>query len=85
MGKTIRKCMITTMDNPFDPFDEFDEWNAFDSSNGYNSSSYLARIVKYSHELSEADEALAVEDAIDEIISIHTNGLYKKVSRDESE
>jgi hypothetical protein len=74
--------MLTTIDNPFDPFDNFDEWYAFDESQGYHSCSYLARIVKRSDEISDEDEAIAIEEAIDEIVSLHSNGLYKKVSID---
>ena len=74
--------MLTTMDNPFDPFDNFDEWYAFDESQGYHSCAYLARIVKRSDEISDEDEAIAIEEAIDEIVSLHSNGLYKKVSMD---
>jgi hypothetical protein len=78
--KTIKKdVMLTTIDNPFDPFTHFDEWKAFDEVKGYNSCSYLARIVKSSDELSEADEALAIEQAIDEIVKLNVLGIYKKV------
>ena len=51
----------------------------FDVSKGYNSCAYLARIVKTSDELSEADEAMAIESAIDEIIKMNVLGIYKKV------
>lgn len=73
--------MVTTMDNPFDPFTQFDEWYAFDSSSGYHTPSFLARIVKTSDELSEGDQALAIEQAIDEIVHYNVNGMYRKVSK----
>ena len=71
--------MLTTIDNPFDPFTQFDEWRTFDEVKGYNTCSYLARIVKRSDELSEADEALAIEQAIDEILKLNILGIYRKV------
>ena len=37
-------CMITTIDNPYNPFTQFDEWYAFDEGKGYCTSGYLARI-----------------------------------------
>lgn len=74
--------MLTTIDNPFDPFTQFDEWFAFDEGMGYHTCSYLARIAKTSDELSQEDEDIAIESAIDEIVSINTLGIYKKVSRD---
>lgn len=71
--------MLTTDDNPFDPHTQFDAWNDWDTSNGYNTLSYLDRVLITSPELSEADQDLAYNRAIDEIISV--NGmLYKKVT-----
>lgn len=74
-----RAIMLTTVDNPFNPFTQFDEWNAFDEAKGYYSCAYLARIAKVSDELSEEDEALAIEQAIDEIVKLNILGIYKKV------
>jgi len=73
--------MLTTVDNPYDPFDHFDEWDQWDRSNGYFSSAFLARVVIMSDEMSEADQALAIESAIDEIVRENVNGMYRKVTR----
>ena len=78
----MTQSMITTTDNPYDPFTQFDDWNAFDTINGYNTLSYLARIVKTSNELSEEDEDIAIESAIDEIVELNVLGIYKKVIKD---
>jgi hypothetical protein len=78
----MKVCMLTTIDNPYDPFDEFDEWFAFDSRMGYHSSSYLGRIVVTSNEISDVDQHLAIEQAIDEIILENVNGKFLKVCRD---
>lgn len=77
--------MLTTIDNPFNPFTQFDEWFAFDESKGYHTCSYLARITKGSYELSEADDVLAQELAIDEIIKINVLGIYRKVKEKDYE
>lgn len=74
--------MLTTMDNPYDPFDDYDEWFAYDSRMGYHTPSFLARIVVTSDELSESDQNVAVDVAIDEIINENVSGIYKKVSRE---
>lgn len=74
-------AMLTTADNPFNPFTDFDSWLSFDESKGYNTCSYLARIAMTSDELSEADEALAIDEAIDEIVRMNVLGIYKKVYR----
>jgi len=72
--------MLTTVDNPFDPFTEFDAWYSFDIAHGYDTPGFLARIINTSDGLSEADQALALEDAIDEIVEQNVLGIYKKVT-----
>lgn len=74
--------MLTTVDNPFDPFTQYDSWYAFDQRMGYRTSDYLAKIVKTSDELSEADNDAAIEAAIDEIVQENILGIYRKVSID---
>ena len=34
-----RKCLLTTVDNPFDPIEQFTSWFMFDIEKGYNSCS----------------------------------------------
>lgn len=77
---TIEEHMLTTVDNPYNPFTEFDEWNAWDQAQGYHTMSFLARITRTSDELSEADQLVAVENAIDEIVNENVLGLWRKVT-----
>ena len=72
--------MLTTVDNPFNPFTHYDEWNTWDEQAGYHTSSFLARVCVTSDELSEADQSLALEQAIDEIVDQNVLGIYKKIS-----
>lgn len=72
-------AMLTTIDNPFDPFTDFDNWYKYDTSKGYNTCSYLARIAHTSDQLPEAINQLEIEAAIDEICEINLTGLYRKV------
>lgn len=72
------RVMLTTIDNPWDPFTQWSEWYAYDEAAGYHSSSLLARIAKSSDELSEADQELAIEIAIDEIVKENALGLHRK-------
>lgn len=72
-------AMLTTVDNPFDPFTQYDEWFAWDASAGYHTPSFLARVARSSDELSDADQRVAVNDAIDEIVRENVNGVYRKV------
>lgn len=75
----VKRTMLTTIDNPYDPFTHFDEWNAWDEEARYYTNAYLARVTRTSDELSEADQHQAIEWAIDEIIQENILGLYRKV------
>lgn len=77
----IVQCMLTTVDNPFDPFTSPDEWEVYDRQKGYLSPQYLARVAHVSTELSDELFHREIERAIDEIIEFNPLGIYKKVSR----
>lgn len=77
----VTEYMLTTVDNPFDPFTRFDEWLEYDMRMGYHSSAFLARVVMFSNELSEPDQQIAINDAIDEIVQENVSGMWRKVSR----
>lgn len=72
--------MLSTLDNPYDPFTEFDQWDAYDRQMGYNTTAFLARVVVTSDELSLADQAVAIDTAIDEIVRENVSGMYIKVA-----
>ena len=71
--------MLTTVDNPYDPFTQWDEWNQWDQAHGYNTNSFLARVLLSSDELSETDQDLAIEQAIEQIVNENVNGMYRRV------
>ena len=74
-------CMLTTVDNPFDPFEQFTSWFLFDVEKGYNSCSLLARIAKLSDEMTQKEIDEETERAIDEIIEFDFLNIYKKATR----
>lgn len=74
-------CMLTTFDNPYDPFEQFTSWFLFDVEKGYNSCSYLGRVARTSDQLSEEENDLEIERAIDEIIKYDFMNIYRKVKR----
>lgn len=76
--------MLTTLDNPFDPFTNFTEWYLYDMRKGYNSCGYLDRIAKTSEGLSETENDEEIDRAIDEIIKYDILGIYKKVTKEET-
>lgn len=75
----MQKHMLTTVDNPYSPADEYDRWAAYDQAMGYGTEALLARITITSDAISETDQDLAIEDAIDVIIGEIGSGFYVKV------
>lgn len=80
----MSKCMLTTFDNPYNPFEQFTSWFLFDVEKGYNTCSYLGRIARTSDQLSEEENELEIERAIDEIIKYDFRNIYKKVTRQDT-
>lgn len=76
----MARYMLSTIDNPYNPWLQWDEWYAWDAQAGYHTPGYLARIAVNSDELSESDQDLADEQAIDEIVRENILGVYTKVS-----
>lgn len=70
----------TTVDNPYNYFSQFDDWYAYDMSKGYNTCSYLARIVDkvigIPTDPSESEVVEAINKATDEIVRMNINGMY---------
>jgi hypothetical protein len=77
--------MLTTVDNPFNPFTQFDEWFAYDERMGYHTTAFLGRVALVSNDLSEPDQALAIQQAIDQIVEENVSGMWRKVSRTTAE
>lgn len=73
-----KEVFITTVDNPYDYFKQFDEWLNYDRLKGYFTLEYLGRLVHTAPDLSEEDEKLEIERAIDKIIEWN-GSMYKKV------
>jgi hypothetical protein len=76
--------MLTTIDNPYSPFTQWDSWWQFDTSKGYNTCAYLARVCQSSSELSDADQNFAISQAMKEIMNLNLTGKYRIVSREDS-
>ena len=82
MADANSEIMLTTVDNPFNPFTEYDEWYAYDQRMGYNTPAFLDRVAITSYDLSEPDQARAIEEAIDQIVEENVSGMWVKVSSD---
>lgn len=77
----MNRCALTTVDNPYNPFEQFTSWFLFDEEKGYHSCSYLGRIARTSNQLSEEENNVEIERAIDEIIKYDFRNIYKKVTK----
>lgn len=78
------ETMLSLVSNPFNPFTEYELWLNFDRHEGFDTAGLLARVVSTSMSLSQPDQDLAVEQAIDSIINNPSfAGLYKKVVRED--
>lgn len=82
----MAKCMLTTFDNPFDPFDQFDSWYNCDldlsrQQQRKDCCSFVDRIARTSDQLSEQENDVEIERAIDEIIRYDFLNIYKKVTK----
>lgn len=74
------EIMLTTVDNPYDPFTDFDNWFAFDEQSGYHSCGLLGRLAATSSDLTEEENILAINHAINDILELFP-GFYKTVKR----
>ena len=76
------QAMLTTIDNPYNPFKDWDEWFEFDASAGYHTPSLLARVAITSDELSEVEQDIALNDAMNTIVQENVSGVHKMVYED---
>ena len=72
-------CMLTTVDNPYNPFNDFAQWYMFDVEHGHNSCGHLATIANVSDEMSDTEYMDEMERAIDDIIANDILNIYKKI------
>lgn len=75
----VKEFMLSTSDNCFNPFTQFDEWFAFDISKGYNTLEYLANVAETSEEMSEKQNRLALNEAIEDALRFNLTGNRIKV------
>ena len=74
------RLWATTTDNPWNYFDNFEEWYNTDQQLGYNTCSYIARLVDlagYSDEMSEEDKTRLINDAVYRVIRDDLLDVYR--------
>lgn len=76
------RCFLTTVDNPYSPYEQFEDWYRFDTDKGHNSSGLLMRMAYTSDQLTDAENAYEIEQAIDQIVGNDPLNIYKKLKLD---
>ena len=74
----MKRSMLTTFDNPFDPFTQYEDWENFDVQHHYNTNQVLADVAFTSSETGPIDELESYEAAIDDICRLFPN-IYTRV------
>ena len=82
LANTKKVCMLTTIDNPYDPFEDFANWFVYDSMKGYNSCGLLANLVGTSDSFTDDVNRFLTEEAIDTIIKEDFLHIYKKLVKE---
>lgn len=77
------RCMLTTIDNPYNPFKDFSNWFIYDVTKGYNSCEYLARIARTSDQLTDGENDKEIERAINQILSVDFRNIYMKLKEND--
>lgn len=75
----MAQCMLTTIDNGFNPFTQWDDWLRYDIAHGYNSCQLLGYFSMASNNLDDEDYEEETSYAIDRILELNPLGLYMKV------
>ena len=81
----MNTCMVTTIDNPYNPFTSFKEWYAYDFIHGYKTCEWLAHFARTSTELSEEDYNDEINQAINDLLELNPLGIHMKVYEKEAE
>lgn len=76
------QCMLTTIDNPFNPFEQFTSWLLFDKEKGHNCCEIFDRIANITDEMTQKEINEETERAIDQIIKYDFLNIYKKVTKE---
>jgi len=75
--------MLSLATNPHNPWTEYALWKNFDTREGFDTAGLLARTISTSDAISEADQNVATEQAIESILTNPSfKGLYKKLERE---
>ena len=78
----MRKYMLTTTNNPWNPYTQFDEWWQFDLNFGHNCLAQITRIIQIPDNLSEEEESFLLDEASREVAKENVFGDFRLVDKD---
>lgn len=73
---------LTTNDNPYDPSEQYEEWSLYDKLHGHDCVDLLGRFSNCSDQLSETENLVEIENAIDRIIATDLENKYVKLKKE---
>ena len=68
--------MLSTSDNPYNPWTQYDKWYDWDTTHGYNTAQYIARLANTLYSMNEEAELEVYEAAVDAIMKQNLTGNY---------
>lgn len=77
-----KQCLLTTIDNPYNPFTDFKQWFVYDVMCGYNTCGKIARNANYTSSMMQFEQEEEFQRAIDKVIEYDFLGQYIKVTAD---
>lgn len=81
----MKRCIVTTMDNIYNPFTQYDKWRSFDREHHYYTEEWIATCSKASPNLEADDYNEETSNAIDRLLWINPYGIFIKVYEDEAD
>ena len=72
-------CMMSSIDNPFNPFEDFESWHLYEQEKGFDPCSIVARLANLSDDMSEEEIDLETERVIDRFIALDPLNRFEKV------
>lgn len=81
----MAQCLLTTIDNEYNPFTQWDQWYEFDTRMGYNTCALLGYFSYATSDLDEEDYEIETNNAIDRVLAFNPFGRHMKVYDYEAE
>lgn len=78
----MRKYMLTTTNNPWNPYTQFDEWFAFDLNFGHNCLAQMMRRIEIPDNLTEEEQDFILDETCRDIAKDNFFGDFRLINKD---